>query len=299
MAPDDTQGRKSSTEKKLEPTKNKRCFGVILSWRISHILSSLWFLLFLVAFLQTAISGKNKTQVLCFSDATQHQQLWGSNCTWAILIPIWGWTPDPWTLAQHPTIYIFLIFPWLIPNQNVSINFRSENDPNQAEASLEATSLERKQLHGIEPTAATAQPFGLHKGSPPSLQSVSHWSQKSHYENHHLVKGKQPIQEKETRYKIDTNRSCDLGFQLQTWIHYLNLFLLHPKSKNFIDSKNFINHSPKQMSPPFFGLGEGIVSIPITLVPSNNSRTAISLVINCPGKGSSETGRGNCHDGSV
>ena len=38
------------------------------------------------------------------------------------------------------------------------------------------------------------------------------------------------------------------------------------------------------MSPPFFGLGEGIVSIPITLVPSNNSRTAISLVINCPGK---------------
>lgn len=141
MAQDDPQGRKSSTEKKLKPTKNKKCFGAILSWRISQILSSLGFPLFLVAFLQT------DRNVLCFSDATQHQQLWGSNCTWAILIPIWGWTPDPWTLAQHPTIYIFLIFPWLIPNQNVSINFQSENDPNQAEASLEATSLERKQLH--------------------------------------------------------------------------------------------------------------------------------------------------------
>ena len=187
MAHDDTQGRKSSTGKKLEPTKNKKCFGAILSWRISQILSSLGFPLFLVAFLQTDRNLRKKIpQVLCFSDAAQHQQLWGSNCTWAILIPIWGWTPDPSTLAQHPTIYIFLIFPWLIPNQNVSINFQSENDPNQAEASLEATSLERKQLHGIEPTAATAQPFGLHKGSPPSLQSVSHWCQKSHYENHHL-----------------------------------------------------------------------------------------------------------------
>ena len=184
MAQDDTQGRKSSTEKKLEPTKNKKCFGAILSWRISQILSSLWCPPFLVVFLQTAISGKNTAGPFAFPDATQHQQLWGSNCTWATLIPIWGWTPDPWT--QHPTIYIFLIFPWLIPNQNVSINFQSENDPNQAEASLEATSLERKQLHGIEPTAATAQPFGLHKGSPPSSQSVSHWSQKSHYENHHL-----------------------------------------------------------------------------------------------------------------
>lgn len=64
---------------KLEQTKNKKCFGVNLTDGFLR-----FFLLFGFPFPRSFPT--KMPQVLCFSDATQHQQLWGSNCTWAILI---------------------------------------------------------------------------------------------------------------------------------------------------------------------------------------------------------------------
>lgn len=301
MAPDDTQGRKSSTGKKLEPTKKKMLWSHFELADFSNAFFSLvspFPRSFPTNGPQSPQKKKNAGPVLfrCHSASTtvgiqlhlsdfdpnlrmDSGPLNSGSTSNYLYIPDFSLT-DSKPKRQHK------LSEWKWPEPGRSI-FRGYKFGKETVAWQWAHSCHSPALWPAQRiTSVFAKCFSL-------VPEVSLWKPPpGERQATHPRKRKQV----QNRYRLEVGY---LGFQLHTWIHYLNLFLLHPKSKNFVDSKSFINHSPKQMSPPFFGLGEGIVSIPITLVPSNNSRTAISLVINCPGKGSSETGRGNCHDGSV